>query len=294
MEAPVAKDLQIFSPTHPALLEDCVPVRSSRWWQVLIKRGWWRTAAPVDGQWWGRFLSWKGVWWALAPSCIWIQANGINLNCFSSSNIFAFPQKFLTQYLTRRGAWQRAASATPGWRSRPSLEPVAALQPRPERCWDVQDQAVTSSQQVNYLAVEVQDVARRCIAAEPPILIENNYEFPFFPYWIDIQILFNSLAGCLAGGRPPPLMRALSCRGRSHFAPAKSSDQVVMGFIIKNSSAALENCFHIYALFCWFFCHNRRFLQSRSKKCNQNVPNEVGGFLNNVQRNCRLGHGGRP
>ena len=180
MEAPVAKDLQIFSPTHPALLEDCVPVRSSRWWQVLIKRGWWRTAAPVDGQWWGRFLSWKGVWWALAPSCIWIQANGINLNCFSSSNIFAFPQKFLTQYLTRRGAWQRAASATPGWRSRPSLEPVAALQPRPERCWDVQDQAVTSSQQVNYLAVEVQDVARRCIAAEPPILIENNYEFPFF------------------------------------------------------------------------------------------------------------------
>ena len=63
-----------------------------------------------------------------------IQANGINLNCFSSSNIFAFPQKFLTQYLTRRGAWQRAASATPGWRSRPSLEPVAALQPRPERC----------------------------------------------------------------------------------------------------------------------------------------------------------------
>ena len=160
--------------------------------------------------------------------------------------------------------------------------------------WDVERFKTRLWRRVNYLAVEVQDIARRCIAAEPPILIENNYEFPFFPYWIDIQIPFNSPAGCLAGGRPPLLMRALSCRGRSHFAPAKSSDQVVMGFIIKNSSAALENCFHIYALFCWFFCHNRRFLHSRSKKCNQNVPNEGGGFLNNVQRNCRLGHGGRP
>ena len=88
----------------------------------------------------------------------------------------------------------------------------------------------------------------------------------FFPYWIDIQIPFNSPAGCLAGGRPPLLMRALSCRGRSHFAPGKSSDQVVVGFIIKNSSAALEKCFHIYALFWWFFLSQQTFFTQSVKK----------------------------
>ena len=46
--------------------------------------------------------------------------------------------------------------------------------------WDVERFKTRLWRRVNYLAVEVQDIARRCIAAEPPILIENNYEFPFF------------------------------------------------------------------------------------------------------------------
>ena len=175
MEAPVAKDLQIFSPTHPALLEDCVPVRSSRWWQVLIKRGRWRTTTPVDGQWRGRFLSWKGVWWIVAPLCFGFKPMQlIPLNPVFPRLIFLtfLKSSWLStwqgeEHGSGRQAQLLAGEAGHPWsqwqRSSPGLRDVERFK---TRLW----------RRVNYLAVEVQDIARRCIAAEPPILIENNYE----------------------------------------------------------------------------------------------------------------------
>ena len=84
---------------------------------------------------------------------------------------------------------------------------------------------------ISHLPVEVQYVARRCIAAKTPILFQMKLMNDNIAFAFAIAIYFSSCSVVIVIYRParsvvdyspPPLLRASSCPDQSHFAPGKA------------------------------------------------------------------------